>query len=279
MTICSCGAHLETGVVRCSKCGRWQLSKDEFQQTSHATVCLADVEASDVHRLTSGPWDQAWGGGIVRDTVTMFAGAPGAGKSTNLLQIAAAVALSEPKRVLYIAIEESAGQIKARAERLKISFEAQQKIIIVPHFEGPIVKLLETHSPSIIILDSLPALAGTGAAGIQPALHILEEIRSYVLRESVPAVVIDHVIKDGDFGGAMSWQHLVDVTLMLELHERSDGLMVRRLGAVKNRHGAAACAEACQDFLMTETGLVGAPSPNDENDETSPKPAKWERND
>src|SRR5258707_9549688 len=101
--ICECGSVLEQGKARCSRCGRWQVSRSEVEKILQTTVCLADVAASDVDRIKSGPWDVAWGGGIVRDTVTMISGWPGAGKSTALLQLAAALSEVEQKNVLYIA--------------------------------------------------------------------------------------------------------------------------------------------------------------------------------
>ncbi len=253
---CTCGALLPEGKRQCPKCGKWLVSREEVDATLQRTVCLADVEASDVARIRTGPWDVAFGGGIVRDTVILLAGQPGQGKSTLVLQIGSAVAELEQKNVLYIAKEESAGQIKSRAERLQMPPQSQRRFTVVPHFDKPIGELLDEHESGLVILDSLPALAGTGPAGMKPAYEILEQIREYTLRKIVPVIVIDHINKEGDFAGQIAWQHLVDVTLMLEGHVRDDDHVVTRLGAVKNRHGASA---AFADFFMTEHGLVQAP--------------------
>ena len=253
---CVCGTEIEAGKRQCAKCGRWHISREEIEVALQQTINLADVDASEAARIVSGPWDVAWGGGIVRDTVTMLAGFPGAGKSTLMLQVAAAVSALEKKTALYIAKEESAGQIKLRALRLQMPIEAQRMFLIVPHLDKSIGELLESYDSGIVVVDSLPALAGTGPTGMQPAYEILDAIREYALRKTVPVIVINHINKEGDFAGQAAWQHLVDVTLMLETRFREDDRCVSRLGAVKNRHGASG---AFTDFDMTERGLVLAP--------------------
>lgn len=261
--ICQCGAELE-GRKQCKTCGRWHVSEIEVERELQATVCLADVEASDVDRIRSGPWDVALGGGMPRSNLILISGVNGSGKSTMMLQLGAAVANLEKKNILYVAKEESAGQIKARAVRLKMSPEIQRRFTIVPHIEKTIGELLEEHDPALVIIDSLPALVGVGTAGLKPGYEVLEVLREYTIRKTTPVIVVDHINKEGDFGGSAAWLHLVDMTLMIERCARGDDLLVIRLGAVKNRNGPTG---AYVDFLMTEHGLVEAPAEEEEDDD------------
>src|SRR6185436_5540104 len=127
MNCVRCTAPMKQGAAQCKECGKWHTGGETTQQ-----VCrLVDLVASDVERIVTGPWDSVWGGGIAQTSITLLGGEPGAGKSTLVTEIAAAV-----PGTLYISAEEEPGQIKGRADRLEIDKEEQEAIYIAPAFGG-----------------------------------------------------------------------------------------------------------------------------------------------
>lgn len=210
---------------------------------------LADVVASDVDRIVSGPWDIAFGGGIVRDSSNFFAGGPGAGKSTLLLALAVAVGQITERNVLYISKEESMGAVKARALRLKLDPAHLGWIRIVSQFNGRVRELLEKEKPVLTIVDSLPGLVGVGPGHLEEAVEALTDLKDYADECKSPCIVVDQVNKEYDFAGEMALQHLVDATLMMKGKEDEPRILKTR----KNRHGPAGVSVT---FRMTETGLV-----------------------
>lgn len=263
MVCTRCAVALPPGAGKCPNCGKWLTHHDP---AGVHIVDLSEAKSAEEDRLLTGPWDRTFGGGIVTSSINLLGGEPGAGKSTLSLQIADSLAgLLEddnPKEVasiLYIAAEENVGQIKARAERLRLKLHNRIKVAPVLGAKVNLSAILESgrvHSPELVILDSLPGLIGPNDLG--QALEVCSILKGYADRYKVPAILIDHINKAGDFAGLEALQHAVDATLLFTLEKTVVGkgtVDTRRLRARKNRHGAVGAATEVH-FDMTGEGLT-----------------------
>ena len=209
-------------------------------------MLLSEINVESSERLQTGPWDVCFGGGLMLESIVLVGGAPGAGKSTLMLQIA-----EEAGCVLYLAAEEAPEQIKERADRLGVKGKG---IHIWPTLGGEtvieaILEGLETYEiePDLIIADSLPGMAGDNHA-LQSEICI--SLKNYAIESKCPALIIDHITKELEFAGRIALQHLVDATVSFYPDEKTGK---RVLKPVKNRHGAVGVSSV---FGMRETGLV-----------------------
>lgn len=224
-------------------------------QNSDQTVLLSDVTASTTSRIKTGPWDACFGGGVVRSSVVLIGGAPGAGKSTFALQLADGIAKVTKEEILYIAAEEANEPIKARAERLKL--KNAKLIRLVPMgATSDLKEIFLNRRPTAIILDSLSGIA----KDINEEVDMAEALKDYAVELNAPVLIVDHVNKQEEFAGLMELQHVVDTTVSLyPLYDE-----IREMITVKNRHGAANVVVRLQ---MTATGLILAPDDEEEDDE------------
>jgi len=253
-----CTAKIPEGKMKCPACGKWIEHGEDTE-----IFALSQVDPSDLDRLVSGPWDLAWGGGIVTDSVSLFAGEAGCGKSTLLLQICHALAV-QGKTTLYISREETMGRVKSRAVRLEIPDDVQERIKLVSRFSGSIRDVCEQVEPCLVIVDSLPALVGIGWSDVKEAVEVLMWIKDYADEKKCPAIVIDHINKKGEFSGPEAFAHLIDMTVFFRKDDEIKNL--RRLIPEKNRDGDVD-VQVC--FMMGAKGLVYVepPEENDEHDE------------
>ena len=238
--------------TQCPSCGYWNVEL-AFDTSTDGTVLLSDASVLPVKRLMTGPWDPCWGHhveddgvrhvGVVQSSVTLLGGAPGAGKSTLALQLADSIAGSTGKEVLYISAEEANGQIRSRAERLKLKHTG--KIRLRPIGAGGDIGDIMTHrKPVAIIADSLPKICPDMA----DAVIFAERIKDYTIALNAPAIIIDHVTKEEEFAGLQALQHAVDTTLLFTVYPDE----VRELRTVKNRNGPSGIRV---HFTMEEGGL------------------------
>jgi len=257
-----CRTKLEEGKLRCPKCGKWAtLGAGEIEVHN-----LSDVRPSDLDRIKSGPWDLVWGGGIVTDSVSLFAGQWGAGKSTLLLQIAQAVALQD-MTVLYVSREETLGRIKSRALRLTIPDAAQERIKLVSRFTGSIRDVCEAVQPKLLILDSLSALVGVGLNDVREAVEVLTLVKDYADEMKCPGIVVSHINKKGEFSGPEAFAHLIDSTIFFRKDKTQKNL--RHLMPEKNRDGDV---DVRVSFSMTAAGLIHVePEETNAEDEEFPE--------
>jgi hypothetical protein len=177
--------------------------------------------------------------------------------SSVCLQIAHAVSKWN-NRVLYIAKEESAGAIRARANRFGFLESEIVNVTIVSSFRGRVRDLMREHKPMITIVDSLPSLVGLGAGHLDDAAEVLSDLKEYAVKERSPAIVVTMVTKELDFAGEMALQHLCDATFLMTV-DRKTGHRV--LQAVKNRAGSV---EVAVRFLMSASGLHPVPESDSE---------------
>jgi predicted ATP-dependent serine protease len=231
-------------------------------------LTIDDVESEDRYRISTGivSLDRVLGGnekegyGIVAGSSVLIDGTPGIGKSTLLIQ--ALAKLAEEGTVLYVTGEESASDIKARAERLKILNRKNKKRILVVETTDTdhVINIIEEEEPIAVILDSVQMFASEevpGQAGSEPQCkYILEEmIRGTCKPMGIALFVVSQVTKDGDARGPMTIAHMVDAHLKFESADpKNRGETKRVLHAKKNRNGDIAIFRY---FRMSSEGLKG----------------------
>lgn len=242
----------------CSKCGAFQ----DFSKVSTVTSSfnsnwnkslsskidsasfsvpkkLSDIDAKSVSkRYTTGfeECDRVLGGGIVEDSVILLAGTPGAGKSTMCLAIANNIANSG-KTVLYVSGEESEAQISLRAKRMGVNSEN----IIVAHetHAEAVLYYCEQESPDFCIIDSIQTLGvesvKSSPGSLAQSKAVADILTLFAKKEKIAMFLISQVVKSEEFAGSKAIQHIVDVTLKLDLDKESP---LRFLRAEKNRFGS-----------------------------------------
>ena len=199
---------------------------------------LAAVRADDAARLScdNGELERALGGGFVPGSTTLLGGAPGVGKSTLTLQLAAAFA-RRGGRALYASAEESRAQLRLRAERLSL---ADSRIDVWAGSDvDDLLDLLAQLRPATLIVDSLQTMqaaeAGLPSGGVAAIKYVCAALAEWTRRSGAVTVLVAHVTKEGTIAGPRAVEHLIDVVLYLEA-AASDLRLVR---ASKNRFGPA----------------------------------------
>jgi DNA repair protein RadA/Sms len=200
--------------------------------------------------------DRVFGGGLVSGSVTLLGGEPGIGKSTLLLQVAAA--LSSQQRTLYASGEESVAQISLRARRLELS--APQLALVSQHSLDAILGLATSRKPELLIVDSIQTMQlGSSEASAGSPAQLREcaaALVRYAKTQACAVILVGHVTKDGSIAGPKMLEHLVDTVLYFE----SDaGSRYRMLRATKNRFGPV---NELGFFAMSETGLKEVRNPS-----------------
>lgn len=224
-----------------------------------AAVALADVDPSASHPLPTGldELDRVLGGGLVPGSLTLLAGEPGIGKSTLLLQCLAAWA-RQGRRGLLVSGEESAEQIRRRADRLGAVVDGVS-ILATTHLPT-LLAAVAAGAPSILVVDSVQTLSDPDVGSAAGTVAQVRECAATLVRlaklTGVSVVLVGHVTKEGAIAGPKALEHVVDTVLELE-GERHHAL--RLLGASKHRFGATGELGVME---MREDGLsaVGDPS-------------------
>ncbi len=269
-----CGYESAKWMGRCPDCGEWNSLVEtvvtparaggdgrsgSLSRSGAAPVPLPKVEATGYQRVVtgSGELDRVLGGGIVPGSLMLLGGEPGIGKSTVLLQVTGHVAVNSGE-VLYVSAEESAQQVKLRAERLGISTE---RLLLFPETEiEAIIETIERSKPSLVVVDSIQTV---GSTAISSAPGSVSQVRDCTLRlmrmaksTQVPVFIIGHVTKEGTVAGPRALEHIVDAVLYLE-GERFHSY--RLLRGVKNRFGAT---NEVGVFEMRGEGMVDVENPS-----------------
>ncbi|MBR2836946.1 DNA repair protein RadA [Candidatus Saccharibacteria bacterium] len=271
-----CGAVYAKWVGQCNNCGAWNALMEQVPEASSGGgksavakgqvsgkkldfVKISTIVPSDAKaRLKTefADLDTVLGGGILMGSVSLLAGQPGMGKSTLLMQICAEVAKGHD--VLYISGEESAGQVKLRAERLgansdRLNFAASTSA-------NDIAKTIETGEFDLVIVDSIQTLAMDEIASAPGTVSQVTNCGNLIIRAAkrtdTAVVIVGHVTKDGTLAGPKVLEHLVDVVLNFE-GDRYGGFKTVR--AVKNRFGAT---NEVAIFEMAQEGLREVKNPS-----------------
>ncbi len=266
-----CGFESPRWLGRCPQCEAWN-SFDERPFTvaakgaratparaaTLAPVPLHEIDSARIARVRTGlrEFDGVLGGGIVPGSLTLIGGPPGAGKSTLLLQIAARLADLGP--TVYVCGEESAAQVKLRAQRLGLDAP------ILVHAETnlrSVLEHLERLAPLALIVDSIQTVwlpeAEAYAGSVTQVRDSTQALMEYAKRTGCATFIVGHVTKDGAIAGPRLLEHLVDTVLYFEGETTGD---YRILRAYKNRFGSI--DEICV-FSMHESGLEEVANPSE----------------
>ncbi len=223
-----------------------------------AALPIGRVDAAAARAQPTGmsELDRVLGGGLVRGAVVLLAGEPGVGKSTLLLEAGALAA--GHGRVLYVTGEESAAQVRLRADR--IGAVTDDLYLAAETDFGALLGHVEAVNPDLLIVDSVQTISAAGVDGVPGGVTQVREITAALTalakRRSLTTVVVGHVTKDGSVAGPRTLEHLVDVVLQFEGDARGQLRMVR---ALKNRFGPT---DEIGCFELGEYGLVGLPDPS-----------------
>lgn len=262
-----CG-HESTGWLgRCPACGAWNsfteasrvtgekskktASTSSWLSNSEVEVkALSDVDVEKSTRFSSGmkELDTVLGGGFVSGSMVLLGGEPGIGKSTLILQVLSA--LDRP--VLYVSGEESAEQIRLRAERLNVKKE-QVKLLSSTDL-SVILPVIAKEKPALVAIDSIQTLfdpdIGSAAGSVTQIREVTAKLLALAKAEKITLVLIGHVTKDGQLAGPRILEHMVDTVLYFEGEANGPFRIVR---AFKNRFGAT---DELGLFEMTGQGLT-----------------------
>lgn len=242
-----CGATSTNWMGRCPQCQAWDTYVEEViggtQTASKSAVSgeravpslLADIELDESIRIdvNDSELTRVLGGGIVPGSVILMAGEPGAGKSTLLLQLAR----DEKLRLLYITGEESAAQIKLRAQRLGIA--GHNSHILAESNLQYILEAIDHIHAGVVIIDSIQTMYTPELESVPGSVGQIREctyrLQQTAKQKGITIILVGHITKEGDIAGPKLMEHIVDVVLNLE-GERQYNL--RLLRSVKNRFGS-----------------------------------------
>jgi DNA repair protein RadA/Sms len=271
-----CGAQSAKWLGRCGDCGAWNSFVEErapeaaagatagahryaIGGTAGAARLYSEIEIAQHPRLTTGidEFDRVLGGGVVPGSLVLLGGEPGIGKSTLLLQAAAAMAKSAGT-VLYSSGEESEHQVKSRGERLAVG-DAPLYLLAETCLERVLEEIARLR-PALVIVDSVQTVFSLKFQSAPGSIGQVREAATQLLftakGQNIPIFLVGHVTKDGSLAGPKALEHVVDTVLYFEGERHHSHRVIR---AVKNRFGAASELGV---FEMTSTGLRPVPNPS-----------------
>jgi DNA repair protein RadA/Sms len=270
-----CGWRSARWAGRCGDCGAWGTVAEGLAaadsgnaaprrlqlraiQPATAAVPIAEIDAAAARARPTGmgELDRVLGGGLVPGAVLLLAGEPGVGKSTLLLETGALAAGSG--RVLYVTGEESAAQVRLRADR--IGAVSDGLYLAAETDFGALLGHVQSVDPDLLIVDSVQTVSVTGVDGVPGGVTQVREVTAALTalakQRTMTTVLVGHVTKDGSVAGPRTLEHLVDVVLQFEGDSRGQLRMVR---ALKNRFGPT---DEVGCFELGEYGLIGLPDPS-----------------
>lgn len=270
----NCGYSQPRWLGRCPECSEWNTLEEIIidrnkitpagqgseQQLKIKPVSLASVEAADTSRYMTGipELDRVLGCGATKRSAILLGGEPGIGKSTLLLQTVAGVAktFGKDKGILYVSGEESAAQIKDRANRLNLDCSGLQ-LLCSSRLEDAL-DALDKLNPVFVIIDSIQTIysaeAGLVPGTVNQLKYCANEFISWVKERDSVLIMTAHVTKEGTIAGPKSLEHMVDTVISFERNNDD----IRFLHAQKNRFGSV---DELGIFSMTEKGLIPVDDP------------------
>lgn len=274
-----CGWTTAKWVGRCGECQQWGTVEEAGSAVAAKTTVassvqnparpIAEVDSRVAQYMsTCNPeFDRVLGGGLVPGAVILMAGEPGVGKSTLLLDVAATFArgqgatggaAAKPHNVLYVTGEESAAQVKLRADR--ISAVADTLYLTSETDLGTALAHIEQVNPSLLVVDSVQTLASSevegSAGGVTQVREVAASIIAAAKSRNMCTLLVGHVTKEGTIAGPRLLEHLVDVVCQFEGDKHSQ---IRMLRAIKNRFGPT---DEVGCFDMHEDGIAPVTDPS-----------------
>ena len=262
-----CGATSPKWRGRCPDCESWD-SFDEVEireerakspVSGKKAELFSELSTSEYMRTRTGmsELDRVLGGGLVESSAVLLSGEPGIGKSTLLLQICSE--LGKNRKVLYVSGEESKGQLKMRAERLRIEYG--DIYLLTETDTDAILAECERLRPEVIIIDSVQTLSSAKFSSAPGSITQVREgaaaFIGYAKNTNAALFLVGHVNKEGGISGPKILEHMVDAVLYFE-GERTNSYRIIR--AIKNRFGST---NEIGVFEMAEAGLVEIPNPSE----------------
>jgi len=268
-----CGYESVKWLGKCPECGEWNSFVEEITAVSKnrisvskndKTVSAKPLKIQDINpekqnriQLSNNEMNRLLGGGLVLGSIALVGGEPGIGKSTLSLQIA----IKQPDlKTLYVSGEESANQIKLRAERL--GGDSNNNCYILPEtlLENILLQAVELQ-PDFMVIDSIQTIYTEKIESSPGSVSQIRECASLLMRyakeTNVPVFIIGHITKDGSIAGPKVLEHIVDVVLQFE---GDNNYIYRLLRSIKNRFGST---EEIGIFEMTGRGLREVSNPSE----------------
>lgn len=266
----NCGYESSKYLGRCPKCGEWNCFVEEKVQSSSKgvkkkglvasskPVRISEIEALDEPRMPmpSKELNRVLGGGLVAGSLTLIGGEPGIGKSTLLLQNILSI---RNRTILYVSGEESATQLKLRADR--IGKVADNTFILCETSLDGIFTQIENVQPQLIVIDSIQTIASSeiesAAGSVSQVRECAAALLRYAKESGVPVILVGHINKDGAIAGPKVLEHIVDTVLQFEGDRQ---YLYRILRAIKNRFGST---NEIGIYEMVERGLKEVTNPSE----------------
>ena len=267
----NCGYESPKWVGKCPGCGEWNRFAEEPTKATDSRVPpeyqlnekprpIDAVEADEKARLKTGleEMDRVLGGGIVAGSAILVGGDPGIGKSTLLLQVLHRLA-SGGRKVLYVTGEESASQIRLRADRIGAS--SKNIYVLVEVALENILKYIKEVGPSVVVIDSIQtvycSLLTSAPGSVGQVREASERLIIFAKKTGIPVFLVGHVTKDGSIAGPKVLEHMVDTVLYFE---GDSGHSYRIIRGIKNRFGPT---NEIGVFEMRDRGLVEVSNPSE----------------
>ncbi|QKJ18234.1 DNA repair protein RadA [Microbacterium hominis] len=267
-----CGWTTIKWVGRCGECQQWGTVVESAEQTgivrsvapvapgaARAARPITHIDTADTPRRTTGvgEFDRVLGGGLVPGAAILLSGEPGVGKSTLLLEVAVQAA-REGRRVLYASAEESAAQVRLRAER---TGALHDELYLASETDlATILGHVDQVEPELLIVDSVQTVSSALSEGMAGHPGQVREVASTLIRvakeRALPTIIVGHVTKDGSIAGPRILEHLVDVVCHFEGDRQTSLRFVR---ALKNRFGPT---DEVGCFDMAGDGIAEVPDPS-----------------
>lgn len=268
--VCSeCGFEAPRWSGKCPSCGEWNTMQEEVRSAAVSAVAVAPVGSVSPQRLkdidphgearsSTGmkELDRVLGGGIVKGGLMLIGGDPGIGKSTLLLQICEH--LGKTQTILYVSGEESASQIKLRADRLGV--QTDNLSLLCETDVATVLAAMQAEKPDLVIIDSIQTMSLAEVSSSPGSVTQVRECTSAIMRAAkasdTPVFVVGHVNKDGAIAGPKVMEHIVDCVLYFEGDRNSS---YRLLRCAKNRYGST---NEIGVFEMRDRGLAQVENPS-----------------
>ena len=269
--VCSeCGNESPKWLGKCPACNSWntfyEQKIEKYTETNkiekkinNTPKPLNSYVGQEANRTSTGylELDRVLGGGLVKGSLILLGGEPGIGKSTLILQLCEKV--QGEGKVLYVSGEESAEQIKLRADRLEIK---NQDLMFLGETDIDVIKdAISDMKPKLVIIDSIQTMYSDEITAAAGSVSQVREITSQIMRmckaQQITTIIIGHVTKEGNIAGPRVLEHMVDTVLYLE-GERYNTYRILR--AVKNRFGST---NEIGMFEMREEGMCEVTNPSD----------------